>query len=63
MEVIIAASAAMNPFRNPIIMHHGMRTLPKITNYWLIGAYNFLYKLDLDHDVIQACEVTNCDAT
>ena len=65
MEVIIAAASFgdMKPIRYQIIMHHGMRTLLWMTNYWLIGAYNILYKLNLDHDITQACEVTNCDVT
>ena len=49
MEVAIAAvvPTTMNPIRNKMIMHHGMRILLYMANYWLIGAYDILYKLDL----------------
>ena len=51
MEVTIAAAVptTLNPIRNKMILHHGMRTLLYMANYWLIGAYDILYKLDLSH--------------
>ena len=51
MEVAIAAvvPTTMNPIRNTMLMHHGMRELLYMANYLLIGAYDILYKLDLSH--------------